>query len=91
MKQEINPYTSSSLTSKYPVPKYRVLTFECGGSVIVYAIPKEQTRASDTGSIPSCFANAIMAGIKIVVLTVLLVKIRWLNTVIKIKVIATRE
>ena len=45
MKQEINPYTSSSLTSKYPVPKYRVLTFECGGSVIVYAIPKEQTRA----------------------------------------------
>ena len=90
-KQEIKPKMNSSRTSKYPVPKYKVLTFECGGSVIVQEIEKAQASASDTGFMPSCEASAMTAGIKMVVRTVLLVKIKWLNTEMKIKEMATNS
>ena len=56
---------------------------------MVVEIPKAQTRASGTGSMPMPFARLMIAGIRMVVRTVLLVKIRWLNTVMKIRITAT--
>lgn len=51
-RQAKRPSFISSATSKYPVPKYSVFTLECGGSVIVYAIPKEHAIAIGIGFIP---------------------------------------
>ena len=56
---------------------------------MVQEMPKEQTRARAAASIPNPLARVMIAGIRIVVRTVLLVKIRWLNTVMKIRAIAT--
>ena len=56
---------------------------------MVVAIPSEHVNASDTGFMPTVVAIEIIAGIKIVVRTVLLVKIKCENTVMKIKMTAT--
>ena len=79
-KQASNPNFNSSNTLKYPVPKYNVFTLECGGKVIVVASPSEHVNASDTGFMPTVVAMEIIAGIKIVVRTVLLVKIKCEKT-----------
>ena len=87
--QASSPNFTSSNTLKYPVPKYNVFTLECGGKVMVVAIPSEHVNASDTGFMPTVVAIEIIAGIKIVVRTVLLVKIKCEKTVMKIKMTAT--